>query len=97
MCKRFKYRVEQNDEINTLCKRFNTSKENIIRNNKEIPLYAGEWIEVIRNDYITHIVKPTETLEDLATTYNVSAESIKAKNGLDNEKLYIGQLIKIYN
>ena len=54
ICKKFYYRVLDGDNLREICQKFNTSKENILRNNKEIPLYAGEWVEITVNDFIEH-------------------------------------------
>lgn len=96
LAKEFLYRVKENDTIQSLCSKFNTSKAKIIRNNNKIDLYAGEWIKIKVNEYLSHFVKPMETLSKIAKQYNVSIEKLKTDNELYEERLYIGQLIKIY-
>lgn len=93
--KNFKYRVLPTDTESLIIKDFNTSKENIIRNNPNIPIYAGEWIEIKVNDFISHVVKPMETIETISKSYNVEKQDLIDFNSLTSEKLYIGQLIKI--
>lgn len=93
--KEFYYRVTQQDDFYSICKYFNTSKENIERNNHTIPLYAGEWVKIKVNDYISHIVKPAETLQQISLQYNISIQSIIDYNNLLSDKLYIGQILKI--
>lgn len=94
--KKFMYRVRENDNINTICTRFNTSRANILRNNEDIDLYAGEMIEIEVNDYLTHIVKPTETVNVISEKYGVSVNKLIHDNNLESTRLYIGQPIKIY-
>ena len=96
LCKKFIYRIGQNEDIKTLCEKFNTSVENIVRNNQNIPMYEGELVEISINDYISHFVKPAETIEDISKNYNIEIEKIKQDNCLKENKLYIGQRIKIY-
>ncbi len=96
LAKEFLYRVKENDNILDLCMKFNTSKSNIIRNNNKIDLYTGEWIKIKVNDYLSHFVKPMETVSKIAKQYNLSIEKLKADNNLKENRLYIGQLIKIY-
>lgn len=96
LAKEFLYRVKENDNILDLCMKFNTSKLNIIRNNNKIDLYTGEWIKIKVNDYLSHFVKPMETVSKIAKQYNISIEKLKADNNLKENRLYIGQLIKIY-
>ncbi len=93
---RFFYRIQSGDDINSLIMKFNTSKTNIIRNNAALDLYPGEMVEIVVNDYHTHIVKPVESLTDIARIYNINEEKIIEDNALKTRKLYIGQPIKIY-
>ena len=60
------------------------------------PMYEGELVEISINDYISHFVKPAETIEDISKNYNIEIEKIKQDNCLKENKLYIGQRIKIY-
>lgn len=93
-CKEFFYRVSNNNE--EVFNNFNTSKENILRNNETLPIYYGEWLKIKENDYIVHCVKPVETLEVIAKKYEVSCANIVEYNQLKTNKLYIGQILKIY-
>lgn len=95
MSKNFYYRVLDGDNLREICQKFNTSKQNILRNNTEIPLYAGEWVRIEVNDYIEHFVKPTETLAVIAQYYCTTKEKLIADNNLQTEKLFIGQKLKI--
>lgn len=96
LSKNFYYRVQDGDDVTKLCTRFNTTKENILRNNYDIPLYSGEILKIKTNDYLIHFVKPTETLESISKTYNITTAKLIEDNKLKNTKLYIGQQIKIY-
>ena len=44
--KSFIYRIQEGDDFKTLFQKFNTSYENIFRNNSDIPLYSGEIVEI---------------------------------------------------
>ena len=96
-CNQFYYRVQNGDDFANIYSRFNTSKDNIIRNNNDLDLYVGEWIIIKTNEFKTHIVKPTEKLTDIAFKYNIDIEKLKLDNNLKIEKLFIGQMLKIYN
>ena len=65
----FYYQVK-NETMQELCNKFNTEKENILRNNNDIELYNGEWVKIKVNEYITHIVKPAENLDTICRKYN---------------------------
>ena len=94
LCDEFFYRV--NDENLDIHKLFNTCKENILRNNEKFKLYSGEWIKIKVNNFITHRVKPTETLGVVADIYGVDINKIKQNNNLKSDKLFIGQSLKIF-
>ena len=95
LCEEFYYKIK--DENINLIEEFNTSKENVLRNNNKIKLYVGEWVKIKVNDFQTHYVKPAETLYEIAKKYNVEVETLKENNNLLTDKLFIGQCIRIYN
>lgn len=94
--KKFMYRVREDDSMVSLCERFNTSQENILRNNPKIKLYPGEWVQISVNDYLLHIVKPMESLKMIADKYAISQDKLIFDNNLNSHKLFIGQRLKIY-
>ena len=94
MCDEFYFRIE--DVNNEIYRNFNTSYENVYRSDNNLKMYKGEWIKIKVNDFIYHHVKPAETLKDIADVYNVSIEKIKQNNNLENDKLFIGQKLKLY-
>lgn len=87
----FWYRLKNNTE-QEVKQRFNVE---ILRNNKDLTIYDGEWVKLIKSDHITHIVKPTETLEAIAQSYKITKQQIMLDNVLKDEKLFIGQSLKI--
>lgn len=94
ICDEFYYRIT---DVNLdMFSVFNTSKDSILRNNNKINFYPGEWVKIKANDYITHIVKPAETINLIAKLYEISADKIIKDNNIDNLKLFIGQRLKIY-
>ena len=93
--KEFFYRVCSGDTINLLCRKFNTDKDNILRNNPNIDLYVGEMVKIKVLDYTTYIVKPTQTIEDISKEMNIEVEDIEKFNKLQSRKLYIGQVLKL--
>ena len=93
--KRFYYRIEDEDK-KTFYLKFNTNKENVLRNDKNAKFHKGEWVRVKINDYISHIVKPAENLDKISTLYNISPEKIINDNDLKNNPIFIGKILKIY-
>ncbi|MCQ2555749.1 MAG: LysM peptidoglycan-binding domain-containing protein [Clostridia bacterium] len=94
--RQFYYKILPNESLKELCEKFNSSTDNILRNNSNLNLYAGEWVKVDVNNFFTHIAKPMETLDDVAKKFNVGKEKLVQDNQLETDKLFIGQSIKIY-
>ena len=90
----FFYRID-GENINELYSKFNTSKDNVLRNNESLNLYSGEWVKIKKNDYLTHIVKPAENLTKICEIYNIEKQKIIEANNLTSEHLFIGQMLKI--
>jgi len=94
LCDTFYYRIPcEKFDIYT---KFNTSKDNVFRNNQAIDFYAGEWTKIAQNNYVSHIVKPMETLDRIAEEYNTTIVKLQKDNELKTKRLFIGQTIKIY-
>lgn len=92
--KEFWVKIEKEKTITELENKFNATVE---RNNKDLNLYSGEWVKVCVNDFNVHVVKPTENLVQIAEIYNISAQELMKQNNLKNEKVFIGQRLKIKN
>lgn len=92
LCDEFFYRVKDDKD---LFKIFNTSEENLIRNNLKIKTYNGEVIKIKINDYLVHYVKPMQSLSEIAKIYGVDEDEIVNENNLKIKKLFIGQRLKI--
>ncbi len=95
VCPEFLYRLQGENEKELYLK-FNTSKDNVLRNNDNIKFYKGEWIKIKVNNFKTHIVKPMENLTKISKIYNVEEQTLKDWNNLNSSKLFIGQHLKIY-
>ena len=48
----------------------------------------------VYND-VEYVVKPLDNINKVATMFNVTSEEIKRKNNLKDDRLFIGQIIKI--
>lgn len=91
------YRLTKQDDLNTIMQRFNITASCIVRNNDNIDFYEGEVVKILRNSGLTHIVKPAETLNSIANTYQVNASDIISLNNLKTSRLFIGQKLIIKN
>ena len=61
-----------------------------ILNNEE-----KEYRVVNVENHDTHIVRPFDTLESISKEYGVNIEDLKSNNNLKNDKLFIGQILKV--
>lgn len=94
MCDEFFYRIS---DLNlNIFDEFNTCNENVIRNNKNLKIYNGEWVKIKVNDFVVHHVKPMQTLSDIAKEHLMDVNKIIQDNNLKSNKLFIGQMLKIY-
>ena len=92
---RFYYRVKNGDALDKIAQKYGVNVADITRNNTEIPIYAGEIVRIDTSKSVLHIVKPAETIEQIAKHYNMSEEDLKSINSLTSTRLYIGQELKI--
>lgn len=89
------YRVQEGDNIAGISAKFNVAPVAIIRNNPAIELYTGEMVKISKKSNTVHIVKPMETLEKIASQYNVDEDTLIRLNSLTNRRLFIGQRLII--
>ena len=90
------YRIQKHDNLTTIIERFNTSPNMIVRNNPTVDYYEGEMIKILINPQHTHIVKPMETLDDVANKYDVEVDTLMRLNNLNSKRLFIGQILNIH-
>ena len=91
--KKFFYRVQEDDTLNSIAQKFNAPIGRLIFNNnltKEVSAGDIILVEQVQNVYL---VKPLDRLEDLAVKFNQSPQAILEKNHL--MYIYCGLLIEI--
>ena len=88
------YRINSEKTDYELAAKFNS--DNILRNNPNINLFDGEWIKFKVNNYTTHIVRPAQTLAEIASQHSKTVEEIMKTNNLQSNKVFIGQRLKIF-
>ncbi len=80
--------ITATDTINTLKR-----KGYVVQVGDVVP---GTTKLLYRKNCVVHSVKPMEDLQQIASYYKVSTDSIVSNNNLKTTKLYIGQLLVIY-
>lgn len=98
--KEFWYRIHDEKSIRELMDNLDVRENEILRNNNDLPLYAGEMVKIKKlvdemEEPIDYIVRPMDTLDNIAQMFGVKKENIIKENNLKSEKLFIGQKLRI--
>lgn len=89
------YKVNFNENLNIIAKKFNTTVETLkIENNIE-DVEFGDVIIIPEKNLAVHVVKPAETLLDISKKYSTTVNHIKEINKLVSNNLFIGQKLII--
>jgi peptidoglycan DL-endopeptidase LytF len=95
------YVVVPGDTLFLLSQKFNTTINTLkqINNLQSDALYVGQHLELPRSNSIdsnnTYSVKSGDTLAVIANKYGVSVNDLMNINQLNNDKIFIGQTLKI--
>jgi membrane-bound lytic murein transglycosylase D len=83
--------VENNNDIST-----KQDSANIDINNTDPPAEnSTDKIEPVKQVSVTHKVKKGETMQSIAKHYGLNLKQIMASNSLKNNKVKIGQILKV--
>lgn len=96
------YTVKSGDSLWSIAKKFNTSVDELksLNNLKTNLLSIGETLAIPSNqssigDENVYIVKSGDSLWSVAQKYNTTVNNLKSLNNLTNDKLSIGQKLKV--
>ena len=84
--------IENDCELSDFIKTKNLQNFDVISESKT--LLKGQYVVLKQRKYIIHIVKPNQTLQEIASIYNILPESILKNNNLSN--IFVGQQLKIF-
>lgn len=87
------YTVCQTDNFDSLSKVFGVPIDYIKKINGA-ELYVGKVLFLPETKLQSYVVKPFDTLSNIAKKYNTSIQNIKNKNCLQNDFVFVGQ--KLY-
>jgi len=96
------YTIKKGDNLYSIAKNYNISLEELINFNEQgtTLLKIGDQLLIPtknNNLDVTYIVKPGDTLYNIAKRFNITVDSLKEKNNLNNNLLKIGETIIIPN
>ena len=87
------YQLTQGETLESVCNDFNVSLNHIKKLNEIESASEGDFVFLDVIDLKIHIVKPNQTLKDIAVMYNTTVEQLQQKNNID--KVFLGQQIII--
>ena len=90
------YTVCEGDSLDSIATNFGISKERIIEDNPLFSsIYPGCVLYISGLGEQRIVVRPMQTLDDIAKIYGVDKEEIKKRNGLESDKVFVGMQIYI--
>ena len=87
------YQLLEDETLESVCADFKVSLNHIKRINEIESASEGDFIFLDIIDLIIHIVKPNQTLDDIAKIYNTTVEELQKKNNI--YKVFLCQQIII--
>lgn len=89
------YKVKQNETLNDISKKFNATIETLKIENGISDVEFGDVIIIPEKNLALHVVKPAETLVNIAKQYSTTINHIMKINNLTSHNLFIGQKLII--
>ena len=95
------YTIKKGDNLYSIAKNYNISLEELINFNQQgsTLLHIGEQLLIPinnqANNNIQYVIKPGDTLYNIAKRYNTNVDEIKKINNLNSNMLKIGETILI--
>ena len=95
------YTIKKGDNLYSIAKNYNITLDELINFNQQgsTLLHIGEQLLIPinnqTNNNIQYIIKPGDTLYNIAKRYNTNVDEIKRINNLNNNMLKIGETILI--
>lgn len=87
------YRMKAEEDIKQVAKNFNVSPNSI--NYFAQTLEEGDFVKIQNAIEDVHIVKPLETLSQIAKMHNLTEDQIIKANNLKSKVLFIGQRLRL--
>ena len=87
------YEVQYGDSFESVSKMFSVPVDYIKFNNPGT-IYEGKVLFLPQVNFKSYIVQPFDTLAKIAAKFDVSLESLKLKNSLQSDYVFVGQ--KLY-
>lgn len=97
------YTIQKGDNLYSIAKKYNISLEDLINFNEQgsTLLHIGDQLlipinnKINTHNYLNYMIKPGDTLYNIAKRYNTTVDVIKKINNFDSNMLKIGQIILI--
>ncbi|MEA3295746.1 MAG: peptidoglycan DD-metalloendopeptidase family protein [Patescibacteria group bacterium] len=92
--------IETGDTISSIAKQYNISTNTILWANdlnKNSVIQPGKKLAILPVTGVLHIVKSKDTLSDISAKYKINLDKIVDLNKIENEKIFIGDILIIPN
>ena len=94
------YTVKNGDSLSMIALKYFTSVESLMSINglSSDVLQIGQILQLNRVSRVViseHTIRSGETLSEIAVRYSVNLEKLRAANNLRNDKIFVGQILKI--
>ncbi len=95
------YTVKKGDNLYSIANKYHISLENLINYNEQgsTLLQIGQQLLIPvnnkNNNYISYVIKPGDTLYNVAKRYQTTVDEIKKLNNFEQNMLKIGEIILI--
>lgn len=84
------YRLQHGEDKRAVAEKFNTKLTNVTCLNSNY-MSEGDFVVIKNAHQKVHIVKPLETLNEIAKSYGLDEETIINNNQLKTNVLFVGQ------
>jgi LysM repeat protein len=93
------YVVEKGDNLSVIARRFDTTVSDLQQLNqlRGSRIYPGQRLRVAPSptDEAVYVVRRGDTLSEISQSLNISISQLKRINGLDDDRIYVGQQLRL--
>jgi LysM repeat protein len=93
------YVVQKGDNLSVIARRYDTTVSELQQLNglRGSRIYPGQRLRIAPSptDEAVYVVRRGDTLSEISQSLNISISQLKRINGLDNDRIYVGQQLRL--
>jgi LysM repeat protein len=93
------YVVQKGDNLSVIARRFDTTVSDLQQLNqlRGSRIYPGQRLRIAPSptDEAVYVVRSGDTLSEISQSLNISISQLKRINGLDDDRIYVGQQLRL--